>query len=74
MMPRSRILVLFSLFTLGLGAWWYPREPAPIEVRIQEAAPGTVEEIVANTRAVTLKPCRRIKAEVSMRIASSCIV
>ena len=63
---RRRALALFVLATAGLGGWWYLHEPAPVKVKVQEAMPGTVEEIVANTRAGTLKPCRRAKLAPSL--------
>lgn len=63
---RRRTLALFILATAGLGAWWYLHEPAPVRVKVQEATSGTVEEIVANTRAGTLKPCRRAKLAPSL--------
>jgi HlyD family secretion protein len=63
---RRRTLVLFILVAAGLGAWWYLHEPAPVRVKVQAVAPGTVEEIVANTRAGTLKPCRRAKLAPSL--------
>jgi len=61
-MPLSaRTWVPIALAAAGLGAWWYLREPAPLVVKAQAAALGTVEEIVANTRAGTLKACRRAR-------------
>lgn len=63
---RRRTLVLFILAAAGLGAWWYLHEPAPVRVKVLAVAPGTVEEIVANTRAGTLKPCRRAKLAPSL--------
>jgi len=66
MTNRRRTLMLVVLAAAGLGAWWYLREPAPVKVKVQAAAQGTVEEIVANTRAGTLKPCRRAKLAPSL--------
>ena len=63
---RRRTLVLFLLATVALGAWWFLHEPAPVAVKVQPVALGTVEEIVANTRAGTLKPCRRAKLAPSL--------
>ncbi len=63
---RRRTLAFFVLAAAGLGAWWTLYEPAPVAVKVQPVAPGTVEEIVANTRAGTLKPCRRAKLAPSL--------
>ena len=63
---RPRTLAFLVLAAAGLGAWWYLHEPAPVAVKVQAVAPGTVEEIVANTRAGTLKPCRRAKLAPSL--------
>ncbi|MCC7279479.1 MAG: efflux RND transporter periplasmic adaptor subunit [Chromatiaceae bacterium] len=61
-MPFSaRTWVLPALAVAGLGVWWSLREPDPVIVKVQAAAVGTVEEIVANTRAGTLKACRRAR-------------
>ena len=61
-MPFSaRTWVPLALAAAGLGVWWYLREPEPVVVKAQAAALGTVEEIVANTRAGTLKACRRAR-------------
>ncbi len=63
---RRRTLAFFVLAAAGLGAWWTLYEPAPVAVKVQAVALGTVEEIVANTRAGTLKPCRRAKLAPSL--------
>lgn len=63
---RRRTLAFFVLAAAGLGAWWTLYEPAPVAVKVQPVALGTVEEIVANTRAGTLKPCRRAKLAPSL--------
>jgi HlyD family secretion protein len=57
----ARTWVLPALAIAGLGAWWSLREPEPVVVKVQAATLGTVEEIVANTRAGTLKACRRAR-------------
>ena len=45
---------------LGLGAalWWWNR-PVPLSVALLDVERGAVESLVANTRAGTLKACRR---------------
>ena len=61
-MPHAaRTWFLVTLAAVGLGTWWYLREPEPVKVKAQAATLGTVEEIVANTRAGTLKACHRAR-------------
>ena len=45
---------------LGLGAalWWW-KQPQPLPVALMSVQRGAVESLVANTRAGTLKACRR---------------
>ncbi len=56
------------MFRLGLAiglaaaialAWWYLTRPVPIAVLVRAAENGAVEATVANTRAGTVKACRR---------------
>lgn len=49
-----------AFLTAAVGGliWFYTR-PKPIEVVVKPAERGTVERVVANTRAGTLKACRR---------------
>lgn len=53
-------LVALALVVLGLLLVWALR-PAPVEVTVVKAAVGLVESTVANTRAGTVKACRRAK-------------
>ena len=46
---RRRTLAFFVLAAAGLGAWWTLYEPAPVAVKVQPVAPGTVEEIAQAT-------------------------
>lgn len=55
---RRALFIGLPLLALGGGAWWYTR-PAPIEVRLATIDRGPVEATVANTRAGTVKACRR---------------
>ena len=59
-MPHMRklLIVLPVLLALGLLAWWWSR-PQPVAVRLITVERGPVEALVANTRAGTLKACRR---------------
>lgn len=53
-------LVLALLAGLGLAAWRFSR-PEPVGVVVKPVTRGTVERTVANTRAGTVKACRRAK-------------
>lgn len=55
---RKLLIVLPVLLALGLLAWWWSR-PQPVAVRLITVERGSVEALVANTRAGTLKACRR---------------
>jgi len=56
-----KTLVLLGLAGAAAAAYWYLTRPEPVEVRVRAAEVGAVEEIVANTRAGTVKSCRRAK-------------
>ncbi len=61
---RSRILkylpYLAVLLSLAAAAWYFTR-PEPVRVQLAKAERGTVEATVNNTRAGTVKACRRAK-------------
>jgi HlyD family secretion protein len=57
----KRLLVLLLIGALGAAAWWYLGRPQPVEVRVKAVERGRVEQTVANTRAGTVKACRRAK-------------
>jgi HlyD family secretion protein len=54
-------VLLLALAAALAGSWWYSVRPQPVEVRVRAAEIGTVEAIVANSRAGTVKACRRAK-------------
>ena len=58
--PVKPILLLAVAAAVAAG-WWYGVRPKPVEVRVRPAEIGTVEAMVANTRAGTVKACRRAK-------------
>ena len=60
-MPRHsfRWFSLVLLLVLAGGLVWYKMRPKEIEVTIAQVTRGTVEKIVANTRAGTLNACRK---------------
>ena len=58
-LPR---LLIAALILAGLGfAGWFATRPKPVEVELATIARGTVEATVVNTRAGTIKACRRAK-------------
>lgn len=57
----KRLLVLLVIAGSAAAAWWYLNRPEPVLVRIQAVERGTVEKIVANTRAGTVEACRRAR-------------
>jgi len=55
----KRILILVVAAALLLGAIWYTRREEPLPVTLHTVERGVVERTVANTRAGTIKACRR---------------
>ena len=60
-MPRHsfRWFIVLLLVILAGAIVWYKMRPKEIEVSVAQVSLGTVEKIVANTRAGTLKACRK---------------
>ena len=60
-MPRHsfRWFIILVLVVLAGILAWYKMRPKDIEVSVAQVTRGTVEKIVANTRAGTLKACRK---------------
>lgn len=56
-----RYLVLMVVAVGGVGGWWALSREEPIAVRVHRVASGAVEQMVANTRAGTVKACRRAR-------------
>ena len=61
-MKRDRTGLIISILVvavvLGLVAWWLSR-PDPIDVRVEVVEKGSVQHMVANTKAGTIEACRR---------------
>lgn len=55
------LFVLVVVMAAGYAAWRVYGQPKPIEVSIAEVDLGRVEATIANTRAGTVKACRRAK-------------
>lgn len=56
-----RLLVTAVLLAAGSFALWHYTRPQPVAVSLREVDRGRVERSVANTRAGTVKACRRAK-------------
>lgn len=62
-MPQRHLglfITLAIIATAGI-AIWYSTRPEPVEVSVKPVEIGNVEQTVANTRAGTVKACRRAK-------------
>lgn len=57
----ARYLLLLTLLAAAVAGGWYATRPDPVAVRLAAIGPGLVERIVANTRAGTVKACRRAR-------------
>ena len=57
----TKSLVLLAVCAAAAVAWWVGSRPRPVVVRVQAAELGLVEDTVSNTRAGTVKACRRAK-------------
>lgn len=55
---RKGLIAVAVLLVLGVLLWWWQR-PQPLPVQLWTVARGPVEALVANSRAGTLKACRR---------------
>ena len=62
-MPKRHLglYVTLGIITVIALAIWYSTRPKPIEVTVKPVETGNVEQTVANTRAGTVKACRRAK-------------
>lgn len=56
-----RWLVVLCVVAGAAGGIWYTSQPEPLEVSVRAVELGTVERTVANTRAGTVKACRRAR-------------
>src|SRR3990167_4542149 len=70
---RKMLMAVPLLLGVAAAFWWWSR-PQPLPVRLVTVERGPVETLVANTRAGTLKACRRTQlsfnlgAQVSERL------
>lgn len=64
-MSRHRFILLI-IIAGTIGLIWYFTRPKPVEVLVKQVERGTVEQTIANTRAGTVKACRRAKLSPSL--------
>ncbi len=55
------LFITLAIFLIVALIIWYSTRPKPIEVKVKSVETGSVEQTVANTRAGTVKACRRAK-------------
>ena len=67
-MNRRKIhwIVLFLVIAAAAVIVWFLTRPKPVEIIVKPVDRGTVERTVANTRAGTVKACRRAKLSPSV--------
>jgi HlyD family secretion protein len=56
-----RFLIVAVLLAAAYAGWRAYTKPKPLQVNVVEVALGRVEATIANTRAGSVKPCRRAK-------------
>ncbi len=67
MTKHQQHLLILMLVLTGMGAlFWYTSRPEPIAVLVSPVEKGIVEQTVANTRAGTVKACRRARLSPSI--------
>lgn len=58
-MRHRKTLIAIVLIAVAIGTYFFLRQPKPVNVITQVAEVGSIESIVTNTRAGTIKACRR---------------
>ncbi len=56
-----RLIIIAVLLAIGAGLGWYWSQPKPVVVSLQTVERGSVQSSVSNTRAGTVKACRRTR-------------
>jgi HlyD family secretion protein len=59
--PSSKLILLISLVTLISLAVWYTSQSEPVKVTVKPVTTGKVENTVTNTRAGTVRSCKRAR-------------
>lgn len=55
----KRIIIIGVLLAIGAALGWYWSQPKPVLVKVQAVERGSVQSTASNTRAGTVKACRR---------------
>jgi len=63
---KKWVVFLLLVTAAAAGGIWYITRPEPVGVVVQKVARGSVEKTVANTRAGTVKACRRARLSPSV--------
>jgi HlyD family secretion protein len=63
---KLRYLIYLAILAAAAAAIWYSTQEDPVALVVAPVERGTVEETVANTRAGTVKACRRTKLSPSL--------
>ena len=62
----SKWVLLLLILSAAVWAFWHYTRPKPLPVAVKPVTRGLVERTVANTRAGTVKACRRAKLSPSI--------
>lgn len=61
-----RFFIISTLIAIGIALGWYWSQPKPVLITVQVVERGSVQSSVSNTRAGTVKACRRAKLSPSV--------
>lgn len=56
---QHKLIIAMAITAIAIAAFYFLRQPKPVGVITQVAEQGSIEAIVTNTRAGTVKACRR---------------
>lgn len=59
--PFHKLIVIIIIITLASVFIWYSTRPAPVKVSVTTISKGKVEKTVTNTRAGTIRSCKRAR-------------
>ena len=63
---QHKLIIAATIIVIVIAAFYLLRQPKPVGVITQAVAQGTIEAIVTNTRAGTIKACRRAQMSPSV--------
>jgi HlyD family secretion protein len=59
--PSSKLILSISLVAIISLVFWYTSQPEPVKVTVKPVTRGKVENTVTNTRAGTVRSCKRAR-------------